>query len=548
MKGRFQMVKLTDDYLNNKAAFTAAGITVPTYDQDKLRTATNEHPRWVHFGGGNLFRAFHASIANTLIEKGELDSGVIVADTYDDSVVDGVYKPFNDRILRVVTKADGNFDKELFASVTEALFATPAREADWKRMQEIFKAPSLQVVSFSITEKGYNLKTVAGDLNDITKADLAAGPAAPKGNMAGLVALLLGRFQNGATPLTLMSTDNFSNNGDKLKDSVLTIAKGWKENGFVGQDFLDYLQDSKKISFPLSMIDRITPNPSETVSAKLKDAGFDDYKIIHTPKHTNIAPFTNTEEVHYLVVEDNFPNGRPKFEDAGVILTDRKTVGEADEMKVTTCLNPLHTSLAIFGSVLQFKSISDELQNKDLVGVIKQIGYVEGLPVVTDPKVINPKEFIDQLVTKRLPNPYIPDTPQRIATDTSQKIPVRYGVTIKQYVDRDGFDPSTLEFIPLTIAGWFRYLMAVNDEGEAFEPSPDPMMDDLKKYVGDIKLGESTDVHAHLKDVLNNTSIFGQDLYAVGLGEKVENYFSQMIAGKGAIVKTIEDALAKHAK
>ncbi|MGN1291764.1 MAG: mannitol dehydrogenase family protein, partial [Levilactobacillus brevis] len=346
----------------------------------------------------------------------------------------------------------------------------------------------------------------------------------------------------------LLSTDNFSQNGDRLKESVLTIAKGWQENGFVGADFLAYLQDPQQISFPLSMIDRITPNPAEAVGDKLAAAGFEDHEIVHTPKHTNIAPFTNTEEAHYLVVEDAFPNGRPKFEDAGVIVTDRDTVNDADEMKVTTCLNPLHTALAIFGSVLGFDSIAKELQNKDLVALIKQIGYVEGLPVVTDPKVINPKDFINQLVTKRLPNPYIPDTPQRIATDTSQKIPVRYGVTIKHYDERDGFDPATLEFIPLTIAAWFRYLMAVNDEGASFEPSPDPMMADLQKYVGDIKLGDDVDVHAHLKDVLTNTSIFGQDLYAVGLGEKVENYFKQMIAGKGAIVATLEKALADHAQ
>jgi Mannitol-1-phosphate/altronate dehydrogenases len=542
------MVKLNDDYLNNKAAFEQAGIKVPTYDQAKIKQATADHPRWVHFGGGNLFRAFHAAIANTLIEKGELDSGVVVAETYDDGVVKDIYNAYNNRILRVVTKADGNFDKELIASVGEAHFFSPADQAGWDRMFEIFKNPSLQVVTFSITEKGYNLRTVDGALNDLTKADIANGPEKPKGNMAGLVSLLLARYQNGKTPLALLSTDNFSQNGDRLKDSVLTIAKGWKDNGFVDDAFLAYLQDPKQISFPISMIDRITPNPAEAVSDKLKDSGFEDYQIVHTARHTNIAPFTNTEEVHYLVIQDEFPNGRPKFEDAGVIVTDRDTVNDADQMKVTTCLNPLHTALAIFGSVLGFTAISKELQDKDLVALIKQIGYVEGLPVVTDPKVINPKDFIDQLVNKRLPNPYIPDTPQRIATDTSQKIPVRYGETIKQYVARDGFDPSTLEFIPLTIAAWFRYLMAVNDEGQAFEPSPDPMMDDLKKYVGDIKLGEDTDVHAHLKDILTNTSIFGQDLYALDLGTKVEGYFKQMIAGKGAIVATLEKALKDHAK
>ncbi|MCT3399577.1 mannitol dehydrogenase family protein, partial [Lentilactobacillus hilgardii] len=101
-----------------------------------------------------------------------------------------------------------------------------------------------------------------------------------------------------------------------------------------------------------------------------------------------------------------------------------------------------------------------EVSDPDMLNLIKQIGYVEGLPVVTDPKVINPKKFIDQLVNKRLPNPYIPDMPQRIASDTSQKLAVRYGVTIQHYIDDPKRQPADLNFIPLVLATWCRYLMA----------------------------------------------------------------------------------------
>lgn len=112
------------------------------------------------------------------------------------------------------------------------------------------------------------------------------------------------------------------------------------------------------------------------------DDGAQDLDIIHTKKHTNIAAFTNTEVVHYLVIEDSFPNGRPKLEKAGVIMTDRETVDKADIMKVTTSLNPLHTALAVTGCLLGYQSISAEMQDDDLVGLIKGIGYLEGLPVV----------------------------------------------------------------------------------------------------------------------------------------------------------------------
>lgn len=545
------MVNITDDYLKNKDEFTEVGIKVPNYDDKKIAQNTLTNPRWVHFGGGNLFRAFHAAIASHLIDQGKMDSGIIVSDAYDDGTINGVYRPYNNRILRVVTKADGTKDLELFASVAKAVFSGRATEdpSGLNEMKQIFTKPSLQVVSFSITEKGYAVKNPDGQYLPAVARDLENGPAKPENTMSMIASMLLSRYQNGAKPIAMLSTDNFSQNGDRLKESILTIANGWLENGFADQGFIDWLSDDAKVSFPLSMIDRITPNPSETVEKDLKKLGIEGIDIVHTKKHTNIAAFANTEEAHYLVVEDKFPNGRPEFEAAGVIMTDRDTVNLADEMKVTVCLNPLHTALAIYGSVLGFNSIAAEVKDPDLNSLIKQIGYVEGLPVVRDPKVINPKAFIDELVQKRLPNPYTPDTPQRIATDTSQKLGIRYGVTIQHYLDDPDRDPSQLNFIPLVIAAWLRYLMAIDDNGESFTPSPDPLWDSLHSQVADLKLGSADqNVHDNIKGILSNKSIFGNDLYAVGLGDKIEADFKEMLAGKGAIRKTLEEKLAKYGK
>lgn len=545
------MVKITDNYVTKSAEFAKSGITVPTYDESEIRLNTQAKPTWIHFGGGNLFRAFHAAISNQLIEAGQSNTGVIVVDTHDDAVVNDIYRKYNNRILRVVTKADGSQDRELFASVTNALFVGPVQESttDFDKLKQLFEQDSLQVVSFSITEKGYHLTDTAGEFFTPVKSDIENGPERPQNNMSLLVSMLLARFKQGAKSIALLSTDNFSQNGDRLKNSVLTIANEWQKNGFVDQEFIDYLSNKNKVGFPLSMIDRITPNPAEEISESLANDGFEDAKILHSKQHTNIAAFTNTEEAHYLVVEDNFPNGRPAFEQAGVLMTDRDTVNDADEMKVTTCLNPLHTALAIYGSILGYQSISSEMKDENLVALIKQIGYVEGLPVVKDPKVIKPQAFIHELLTKRLPNPYIPDTPQRIATDTSQKLGVRYGVTIQHYVDDTNRDPKNLNFIPLVIATWLRYLMGINDQGESFEPSPDPMLDDLHAQVADIKLGDAElDVHENVKNILSNKTIFGVDLYEVGLGEKIETYFKTMLAGPGAIKRVLVETLKSKAQ
>lgn len=106
------------------------------------------------------------------------------------------------------------------------------------------------------------------------------------------------------------------------------------------------------------------------------------------------------------------------------------------------------------------------------------------MPVVVDPKIINPMVFIKEVLEVRLPNPFMPDTPQRIATDTSQKLPIRFGETIKAYIKREDLDIQRLTFIPLVFAGWCRYLMGVNDAGDEFELSSDPMLTELKLSKG----------------------------------------------------------------
>ena len=243
--------------------------------------------------------------------------------------------------------------------------------------------------------------------------------------MSMVAALLLERFQNGAYPLAVVSMDNCSHNGEKLQTSVMTVAKAWLEKGFVGQDFIDYLSDETKITFPWSMIDKITPRPHKIVEESLEKDGIEGMTPIVTSKNTFIAAFVNAERPQYLVVEDKFPNGRPALEKAGVYMTDRETVNKTERMKVTTCLNPLHTAMSVYGCMLGYDLICAEMKDEDIVALIKRLGYVEGLPVVVDPKILNPKAFIDEVIEQRLPNPFMPDTPQRIATDTSQKVGIR---------------------------------------------------------------------------------------------------------------------------
>jgi fructuronate reductase len=238
------------------------------------------------------------------------------------------------------------------------------------------------------------------------------------------------------------------------------------------------------------MIDKITPGPDTGVKAMLEASGFTDTETQVTGRGTQAAPFVNAEEPQYLVIEDSFPAGRPALEKTGVLFTDRPTVDRVEKMKVCTCLNPLHTALAVFGCLLGYTRISDEMKNPDLVKLVETIGYREGLPVAADPGIISPRQFIDEVIRVRFPNPFMPDTPQRIATDSSQKIPVRFGETIKAYLASDTLDVTDLKLIPLVLAAWVRYLLGVNDEGTPFTVSPDPLYASLAPGLSGITLGQ----------------------------------------------------------
>ena len=175
-----------------------------------------------------------------------------------------------------------------------------------------------------------------------------------------------------------------------------------------------------------------------------------------------------------------------------------------------------------------------------LVNLIKNIGYNEGLPVVIDPKIINPKEFIDTVIEIRLPNPFMPDTPQRIATDTSQKLAIRFGETVKAYMEDDKLDVNDLKFIPLVYAGWIRYLIGIDDEGLSFELSPDPLLNEILPIVKKLSLTNNENISEIVLPILKNKNIFGIDLEEAGMIDIVVNYLKELFNGKGAVRNTLK--------
>lgn len=537
-------MKLNKAGLEDRKIWEEKGYRLPLFDRESVQKATRENPFWIHFGAGNIFRAFQANVAQNLLNQGVLDRGLIVAEGFDYEIIEKMYRPHDDYSLLVTLKSDGSVEKTVVGSIMESCILDSENAAEYERLKEIFRKASLQMATFTITEKGYSLENAGGSLLPSVEADFSAGPDRPASYMGKVASLLYARYLSGEKPIAMVSMDNCSHNGDKLYAAVSAFARKWCAAGKAEPGFLSYVQSGEKVTFPWTMIDKITPRPDASVQEILKKDGVEELMPVVTSKNTYAAPFVNAEECEYLVIEDSFPNGRPALEKGGLIFTRREIVDKVEKMKVCTCLNPLHTALAVYGCLLGYEKISDEMKDPDLRRLVELIGYREGLPVVVNPGILDPEEFIDTVLNVRIPNPFMPDTPQRIATDTSQKLAIRFGETIKAYASSPELKVTDLKLIPLVFAGWLRYLMGVGDDGRPFELSPDPRLEAVRPYVSGVRLGEDCGAAAFLTPLLKDQSIWGVDLCETGLADTVVRFFRQLTAGTGAVRNTLHAALS----
>ena len=537
---RQKSMKLTLDGIKNRDAWKKAGVILPDYDVEAAGKAGRKNPQWIHFGIGNIFRVFIGGIADGLLEQGEMDRGLICAESFDYDVVDRIYEPYDNLALSVILKGDGTREYRVLGSLAESIKVRSADAGAWKRLKEIFTSPSLQIVSFTITEKGYALRDSSGNYLPYILKDIGEGPDHVTGAMGIVTAMLLERWKNGAYPLALVSMDNCSHNGDLLRNSVCTMAEEWIARGFAREDFLSYLKDPENVSFPWTMIDKITPRPSTDIAKDLEALGIENMQPVETGKRTYIAPFINAEKPQYLVIEDSFPNGRPALEKGfGVYLADRVTVDRAERMKVTACLNPVHSALGPIGVVRGIELFADLLEDPVMMKMGRQVAYTESMPMIEDPGIISPMAFTDELFEDRFPNRYLGDTNIRLCTDESQGVGVRFGITVMACHEKYG-SAERLTAVPLGIAGYLRYLMGVDDFGQEYTLAPDPLADELHAQLSTVRFGEPESLTGQLRPILSNRQIFFCDLYEMGVGEKIEGMFREMIAGPGSCKAAVE--------
>ena len=172
-------MKLNKIGLANREQWEAAGYALPQFDREAVTAATKEAPFWIHFGAGNIFRAFQANAVQRLLNDGILEKGLVVAEGFDYEIIEKMNRPHDDYTILVTLKADGNVEKTVIGSVVESCILDSENEQEYGRLKDIFRKDSLQMVSFTITEKGYSLVNGKGEMLPAVEADFAAGPDKP---------------------------------------------------------------------------------------------------------------------------------------------------------------------------------------------------------------------------------------------------------------------------------------------------------------------------------------------------------------------------------
>lgn len=209
-------MKLSLQGIEDKQVWEEKGYQLPQYDIKRMVKNTKENPFWIHFGAGNLFRAFHANVVQNMLNEGTLERGLIVAEGFDYEIIEKMYTVHDNLGILATLKADGTIEKSVTGSVAEALPLDSADEAAYGRLKEIFAEDSLQMATFTIAEKGYSIVNGKGELLPDVAGDFVNGPGKPASYMGKVASLLYARYQSGKKTIAMVSTDNCSHNGDKL--------------------------------------------------------------------------------------------------------------------------------------------------------------------------------------------------------------------------------------------------------------------------------------------------------------------------------------------
>lgn len=443
-----------------------ASLTAP-YDRNSLV------PGIVHFGLGNFHRAHQAMFIDRLIRMGEaqdwaiLGVGVMPGDSRMRDVMqeqDGLYT--------LVLKSHGKAEHLVIGSIVGFLFAPDNPEAVLTAMT----ADTTRIVSLTVTEGGYNIDDALGTFKADSPAAVrdAEDPAHPTTTFGYIVEALRRRRAAGQKPFTVMSCDNLQGNGKIAHEAVVAQAR------ITDPELAEWIDAN--VSFPNSMVDRITPVTTE-----------DDIQFVRDNYGGDDAWPVTCEPFEQWVLEDKFTLGRPPLEDAGVQVVEDVVPYELMKLRL---LNASHQALAHLGRLIPLEFADQAAADPDIQAFVRAYLEREAIPTLKPVPGIDLPDYVDTLF-ERFTNEAIKDTLARLAQDASDRMPKFVISTLRDNIAAG----RSVQLGAALCAAWALGMEGVAEDGSKIAVD-DQLSDELLPLAAQQKQGQQT-------AVISNQRVFG---------------------------------------
>lgn len=413
-----------------------AGVGRPDYDRSTLDVGI------VHIGVGGFHRSHQAMYLDRLLSDGLARDWAIcgVGLLPGDARMREVMRAQDCAYTLLLKHPDGHEQARVIGSIVEYLFAPDDPAAVVERMAD----PRVRIVSLTITEGGYNINQVTGEFDAQASSVLEdlARPEAPRTAFGLVVEALRVRRERGVPPFTVLSCDNVQGNGEVARRVFAGYAalRDPELGRFVRE----------QVSFPNSMVDRITPQTTAEDRAELAERyGVDDgWPVV-------AEPFAQ------WVIEDDFPAGRPPWEQAGAQLVEDVMPYELMKLRL---LNASHQAMSYFGYLMGHRYAHEAASDRLLTRLLRRYWDQEAIPTLRPVPGIDLAGYTDTLL-ERYRNPAIRDTLARLCAESSDRIP--------KFLLPVAFEQIAAgRRVPLSaavVASWARYAEGVDEQGEPID-------------------------------------------------------------------------------
>jgi mannitol 2-dehydrogenase len=446
-----------------------AGVSLPRYDRRRVTAGI------VHIGVGGFHRSHQAMYIDTLMNNGAaMDWGICGVGLQPSNTTMRDVMAAQDGLYTLVLRhSDGTWEARVIGAIVGYLFAPGDPEAAIEKMA----APGTRIVSLTITEGGYNLDAVTGEFNSSDEsvvADLRPG-AIPRTVFGLVTEALARRRERGVPAFSILSCDNIQGNGHVSQRAFTAFAR------LRDPDLAGWM--TRHVRFPNCMVDRITPQTTEPDRAELsRRFGIDDQWPVLC------EPFTQ------WVLEDNFADGRPPLEDAGVQIVPDV---EPYELMKLRLLNASHQALCYPGYLVGYRLVHEVTADPLFARFLLDYMTQEAIPTLRPVPGVDLEHYAGQLI-ERFSNPEVRDTVARLCANASDLIPKFLLPVIRQQLISGG--PFTRS--AAVVASWARYAEGTDENGERHE-----MDDDLAPQLRAAAERQRRDRTAFLED---NRSVFGE--------------------------------------